>query len=119
MADQPFYQLTAEEAMRHFNSSPEGLSPNAVTEQRNKFGKNELEEAKPKSKWSLLLAQFADVMILILIIAAGISFVVGEHTDAFVILAIIIANAWMGFSQESQAEESIRMLKKMAAQFAT
>jgi Ca2+-transporting ATPase len=57
-------------------------------------------------------------MIIILIIAAGISFFVGEHTDAFVIIAIIIANAWMGYSQESKAEESIKMLKKMAAQFA-
>ncbi len=57
-------------------------------------------------------------MILILIIAAIISFAVGEHTDAFIILAIIIGNAWMGYSQESKAEESIRALKKMAAQYA-
>ena len=51
-------------------------------------------------------------MILVLVIAAVISFIAGEHTDAFVILAIIIANAWMGYSQENNAEESIRMLKK-------
>lgn len=57
-------------------------------------------------------------MIIILLIAAIISFVVGEHTDAFVILAIIIGNAWMGYYQEYNAERSVRMLKKMSAQFA-
>lgn len=82
------------------------------------FGENVLQEARSKSKFSLLLAQFTDIMILVLVIAAIISFAVGEHTDAFVILAIIIANAWMGYSQESNAEESIRMLKKMSAQYA-
>jgi Ca2+-transporting ATPase len=58
-------------------------------------------------------------MIIMLVIAAIISFVVGEHTDAFVILAIIIGNAWMGYYQEYNAERSVRMLKKMSAQFAT
>jgi Ca2+-transporting ATPase len=57
-------------------------------------------------------------MIFILVIAAVISFVVGEHTDAFVILAIIVGNAWMGYSQEYNAEESIRMLQNMSAQYA-
>ena len=85
---------------------------------REKFGENVLQEAKQKSKLSILLGQLNDIMIIILIIAAGISFFVGEHTDGFVIIAIIIANAWMGYSQESKAEESIKMLKKMAAQFA-
>src|SRR5690606_11708054 len=57
--------------------------------------------------------------IWILIIAAAISFIVGEHTDAYVILAIIIGNAWMGYSQEYNAEKSVSMLEKMSAQFAT
>src|SRR4030095_2523172 len=83
-----------------------------------KFGKNTLQEARRKTRLSILLSQFADVMILILIIAAIISFIVGEHTDAFVILAIIAANAWMGYSQEYDAEQSIRMLQKMSAQYA-
>src|SRR4030095_11472800 len=83
-----------------------------------KFGKNTLQEARRKTRLSILLSQFADGMILILIIAAIISFVVGEHTDAFVILAIIIANAWMGYSQEYDAEQSMRMLQKMSAQYA-
>ncbi|MCW3114982.1 MAG: ATPase [Segetibacter sp.] len=113
-----FYQLTKEEVLQQLKTSPAGLSNEVVATLQQEFGENALQEAKQKSKFSILLSQFTDVMIFILIIAAVISFVVGEHTDAFVILAIIIANAWMGYSQENNAEESIRMLQKMSAQYA-
>lgn len=113
-----FYQFTKEEVLQQLKTSPSGLSNEVVASLQTEFGKNVLQEAKQKSKFSILLAQFTDVMIFILVIAAVISFVVGEHTDAFVILAIIIANAWMGYSQEYNAEKSIRMLQKMSAQYA-
>ena len=113
-----FYQLSKEEVIDQLQTSFVGLKKDVVPALREKFGENVLQEAKQKSKLSILLGQLNDIMIIILIIAAGISFFVGEHTDAFVIIAIIIANAWMGYSQESKAEESIKMLKKMAAQFA-
>jgi P-type Ca2+ transporter type 2C len=114
----PFYQLNKEEVFNQLGTTSKGLTSEAAAGLLQKFGPNELQETKQRTKLSILLSQFADVMILILAIAAIISFVVGEHTDAFVILAIIIANAWMGYAQESKAEESIRLLKKMAAQFA-
>jgi Ca2+-transporting ATPase len=113
-----FYQLATEQVLQQLKTSPLGLTNDAVTSLQQEYGENALQEAKQKSKLSILLAQFTDVMILILVIAAVISFVVGEHTDAFVILAIIIANAWMGYSQEYNAEQSIRMLQKMSAQYA-
>lgn len=114
----PFYLLTSEEVLSQLKSNLKGLNTADIARRQKENGKNELEEIKQKSKFTILLSQFTDVMILVLAIAAVISFVAGEHTDAFVILAIIIANAWMGFSQEVNAEESIRMLKKMAAQHA-
>jgi P-type Ca2+ transporter type 2C len=114
----PFYQLSTEEVLNQLETSASGLKNEAVPILQKEFGENVLPDEKQKSKLSILLEQFNDVMIIILLIAAVISFVVGEHTDAFVILAIIIGNAWLGFSQENNAEESIRMLKKMAAQFA-
>ena len=104
--------------MSQLKTSEAGLKNDMIPALKKEFGENALQEAKPKSKWAILFSQFKDVMILILLIAATISFIVGEHTDAFVILAIILGNAWMGFSQESHAEESIRLLKKMSAQFA-
>ncbi len=114
-----FYKLDKQEVLTQLKSSPEGLKKEAIPSLLKEHGENVLAEAKQRSKFSILLAQLNDVMILILFVAAVISIIVGEQTDAIVILAIIIANAWMGFSQENNAEESIRMLKKMAAQFAT
>jgi Ca2+-transporting ATPase len=111
-----FYRFSKEEVLELLKTSLSGLSNDKVLSLQQEFGANALQETKQKSKFSILLAQFTDVMILILIIAAGISFAVGEHTDAFVILAIIIGNAWLGYSQEYNAEQSVRMLQKMLSQ---
>jgi len=113
-----WYQFNKEESLRKLNTSTSGLKSETIPTLQKQFGKNVLQEAKQRSKLSILLAQFKDVMILILIIAAVISFVVGEHTDAYVILAIIIGNAWMGYSQEYNAEQSVKLLQKMSAQHA-
>ncbi|MEP7376867.1 MAG: cation-translocating P-type ATPase [Chitinophagaceae bacterium] len=113
-----FYQLSKEEILHRLNTSLSGLKNEVIPSLQKEFGKNVLQEAKQRSKVSILLTQFTDVMTIILIIAAIISFLVGEHTDAYVILAIIIGNAWIGYSQENNAEESIRMLQKMSAQYA-
>jgi Ca2+-transporting ATPase len=116
---EPWYKQTPEEVLAELKSSPGGLQNSQVLLLQQQFGKNELKEAKRKSKLSIFFNQFKDLMIVILLIAAGVSFAVGEHTDALVIVAIIIANAWMGYSQEYNAEESVRMLQKMSAQQAT
>ncbi|MDO1449320.1 cation-translocating P-type ATPase [Rhodocytophaga aerolata] len=113
-----WYQLPAEEVVKKLQSSTSGLKKELIPSLQQQHGKNTLKEAKQKSKLAILFAQFKDVMIVILIIAAIISFVVGEHTDAYVILAIIIGNAWIGYAQENNAEESMRMLQQMAAQYA-
>ncbi|MCE7070550.1 cation-translocating P-type ATPase [Dyadobacter sp. CY327] len=115
---QTFFQLSVADVISSLKSSASGLKSDTVVNLRNEFGENVLQEAKRKSKLSILISQFKDVMILILIVAAAISFMVGEHTDAYVILAIILGNAWMGYSQEYNAEQSVKMLQKMSAQFA-
>lgn len=112
------YELNKEAVISQFKTDASGLKKEAIPPLQKEFGLNVLQEARQKSRLSILLAQFADIMIIILIIAAVISFVVGEHTDAYVIIAIIVANAWMGYSQEYSAEQSVRMLQKMSAQYA-
>ncbi|WP_152270395.1 cation-translocating P-type ATPase [Agriterribacter humi] len=112
------YQLSKEEVTDQLKTDLSGLKKEAIPALQKEYGPNALQEAKQKSRLSILLAQFTDIMIIILIVAAVISFVVGEHTDAFVIIAIIVANAWMGYSQEYNAEQSVRMLQKMSAQYA-
>ncbi|WP_432713203.1 cation-translocating P-type ATPase, partial [Pedobacter sp.] len=113
-----FYQLTAEDTVKELNTSFTGLQKSVIGDLQYKYGKNILQETKRKSKLAIFISQFKDVMIIILIVAAIISFIVGEHIDAYVILAIIIANAWIGYTQEYKAEESVRLLQKMSAQYA-
>ena len=113
-----FYRQSIEEVLSALQTSAGGLKKNEIALRQQQYGKNQLQEQKQNSRLAILIAQFRNIMILILIGAAGISFFVGETTDAIVILAIILGNAWLGYSQEYKAEEAIAMLKKMAAQFA-
>ncbi|MGG7664269.1 cation-translocating P-type ATPase [Dyadobacter sp. BHUBP1] len=115
---QPYYQIEAEQAIESLGSTSQGLSAAEVTRRQTDFGPNRLVAAKQRSKWAILLGQFKDVMILILIVAAIISFFVGEHIDAYVIIGIIIANAVIGFFQEYNAEESMKKLQQISAQHA-
>src|SRR5262245_11372509 len=114
-----FYKLTDSIVFEKLHSSPMGLNGGDIVNLQNEFGKNVLKEAKRKTRLAIFLDEFKDVMILILIIAVIISFLVGEYTDGFVILAIILGNAWIGYSQEYSAEQSVRMLQKMSSQQAT
>ena len=99
-----------------------GLTRAQVEEQRAKFGENRLKEKKKKTNLQRFLEQFRDVMILILIGAAIISFVVacveGEPKEFFepaLILVIVIVNAIMGMLQESKAEKALDALKNLSA----
>ena len=92
-----------------------GLSNKEAAERLEIYGKNELEAQTKKSFISKLIAQFADFLIVILLIAAGISAFVGEREDAFVILAIVIINAILGIYQEGKAEKSVEALQKLSA----
>ncbi|HEY1006775.1 MAG TPA: cation-translocating P-type ATPase [Sphingobacteriaceae bacterium] len=111
-----WYQLPVREVMDILSAGESGLTAEEVTARLDRYGKNELKQAPGKSRISILIGQFKDLMIIILVAAAGISLAVGERTDALVILAIIAANAWMGYSQESKAEDSIRLLQRMVPQ---
>ena len=99
-----------------------GLSAAEVTARREKYGENKLREAKKKTTFQRFLDQFKDVMILILIAAAVVSFVVvcaeqnwGELFEPALILLIVILNAVMGVVQESKAEKALDALKNLSA----
>ena len=100
---------------KSLGTSPDGLSPETVEQRLAEHGKNQIADAKKKTVWQMLWHQFTDVMILVLIAAAVVSGVVGELKSTWVILAIIVLNAIIGFVQEYQAEKSMEALKKMAA----
>lgn len=111
-----WYRQSIDDTFIALNSSPKGLSEAEVAGRRKESGPNELQTAPPRSRLSIFLSQFKDLMILILVIAAGISFAADELTDGFVILAIVLGNALIGYFQEYNAEKAVQMLQKMAAQ---
>lgn len=115
----PWYQQSTELVLEQLGSSTDGLAHEDIPQRQARYGLNKLESGKRKSKLAIFAAQFKDVMIGILIVAAIISFLVGEHTDAYVILGIILGNALIGYFQESRAEASIHKLQQLAAQHTT
>ena len=92
-----------------------GLTSAEASARLAKYGLNELKEKPRPGFLSLLLDQFKDFLIIILIIAAILSILLGEWIDAIVILAIVALNAIIGVVQESKAEASLAALKKMSA----
>jgi len=98
------------------NSDPKlGLSDAEAKARLAIYGPNEIEETRKISPWKLLLGQFKETLVLILIVAALVSIAIGEAIDSAVILAIVIASAGLGFYQEYRAEQSLALLKKLAA----
>ncbi|MBP3708606.1 MAG: HAD-IC family P-type ATPase, partial [Clostridia bacterium] len=100
-----------------------GLSNEKVSTARAKYGTNELQAKKKKSLLVKFLEQFKDFMIIILIIAAVVSGVVGYIqgegiTDSIIIFIVIIVNAIVGVAQESKAEKSLEALQKLSSHVA-
>lgn len=94
-------------------SSAQGLTQEVAEERLLKDGSNELVHAKKKSPFIKLLKQFADIMILILLVSGIVSLCFGEYIDGSIILAIVLLNAIIGFCQEQKAEKALESLKKM------
>ncbi|CAI8023215.1 Calcium-transporting ATPase sarcoplasmic/endoplasmic reticulum type [Geodia barretti] len=120
---------SVEEVLDHFSvKETEGLSPDEVARQRQKFGPNELPAEDKKSVFKLFLEQFNDLLPQILLAAAFISFVLAWFEDAegmttafvepFVILLILVANAAVGVWQEQSAESAIEALKEYEPEMA-
>jgi len=110
----PWYNQTVEEIFKELITGKNGLSNNEAANRRQTHGPNELVEGKKKSIAGILLSQFADVMIIILLAAAVISGFIGDLTDTIVILVIVVLNALVGFIQEYRAEKAMQALKQMA-----
>ena len=110
-----WYKQSEEAILQETGSSPEGLTATQAAQKLEEFGPNELKEEEKRSFWAKLIDQFKDVLILILIGAAAVSAMVNEITDAIIILAIVVLNAFLGLYQEGKAEQALEALKKMAS----
>ena len=110
-----YHIVSVSEVARSLHTTPAGLDEATVRQRLAEHGPNALADAKKKTVWQLLLHQLADVMILVLLVAAGVSGLVGEWKSSYVILAIVVLNAVIGFVQEYRADQAMEALQKMAA----
>lgn len=109
----PIYAQTPDQLFEQFGTSRQGLSAQEAARRQDQYGPNELEEKEKRPPWLLFLAQFKDLMILILAGAAILSGVVGDMTDTIIILVILLLNAVIGFVQEFRAEKAMDALRRM------
>ncbi|GAB4513872.1 MAG: cation-translocating P-type ATPase [Sulfuricaulis sp.] len=92
-----------------------GLSQDEARRRQEQYGTNEIHEGRRRGLLAMLLGQFTDFMILVLIAAAIVSGLIGDLVDTLAIVAIVLLNAVIGFVQEYRAERAIAALRQMAA----
>ena len=116
-----WFNKTVKETQEELGTDLEkGLSSKKIEEQRQKYGFNELKGKKKDSLLKKFIAQFKDFSIIVLIIAAIVSGIVGVAqgegiTDTIIILIVVLLNAIIGVAQESKAEKSLEALKRLSA----
>jgi Ca2+-transporting ATPase len=119
-AGDSWYALPLDEVAAKLDTRLDSGLSHAETQRRlDEYGPNELEAAHAVAPWRLLLEQFKNVLILILLVAVGLSIVLGHATEAIVIAAIVLLAALLGFMQEFRAERAIEALRRMTAPTAT
>ena len=95
-------------------SATVGIGADEAAKRLAAHGPNALPEAPPRSVWSMLFAQFKEVLVLVLLAAAAVSALLGEAEDVVVILLVVVLNAVLGVVQEARAERSLAALKQLS-----
>lgn len=113
-----YYQLSQNEVRREVNGKEEALTSSEMQQNQEKYGLNELVEGKKKSTIQIFLEQFKDFLVIILIVAAVVSGILGDAESAIVILVVITINAILGTVQTVKAEQSLNSLKELSAPLA-
>jgi magnesium-transporting ATPase (P-type) len=109
-----WHSMEAEEVLKKMESHiDEGLTDKEAKERLEKYGKNEIPKGKKRSWWMRLLLQFHNVLIYVLIAAAVITALMDHWIDTWVILAVVIVNALIGFIQEGKAEQALESIREM------
>ena len=109
-----WYTLDRDAVLERLGTRLDGLTDEEAAERLQRFGPNQLQERRGRSPWAVLAAQFTEVMVVVLLVAAIISFAIGDATDAVMILIIVVLNAILGFTQEYRAERAMAALKRLA-----
>ncbi len=110
-----FHDRTTKEVFRELNSSEKGLTSYEADKRLQQYGRNVLGRAKKLTLLKLTARQFTSPLVWVLLGAMGISFVVGERTDFYIIGVIVVLNTVLGVFQEYRAERAIEALQKLTA----
>ncbi|RYL89328.1 calcium-translocating P-type ATPase, PMCA-type [Sporolactobacillus sp. THM7-4] len=109
-----WFSKTAEEVLKAFHVDPAtGLSSEEARERLEKYGENKLKSKPKKSLIALFFSQLRNMLIYVLLGAAVITLIIGEYTDAIIILIVVVLNAVIGVFQEFKAEQAIEALQKL------
>lgn len=115
-ADRPFFVRGAKDVLKHFRVDvKKGLSASSAARRRKTFGPNALAKDGAAGPLLMLVRQFTDLMIVVLLIAALVAGAIGEALDAVAILVIVVLNGIVGFVQEYRAERALEALQQMSA----
>lgn len=107
--------LPVEQVFFHLKSTPSGLSSEESARRLSELGPNELQAVQHISPWQILVEQFKNVLVIILLIATGLSLFLGHGIESLVIAVIVLFAVLLGFVQEYRAERAIEALRQMAA----
>ncbi len=115
----PWHTLPVEDVVSLLQSDPTGLTSTEAARRLAQYGPNELQETRRISPWAILLEQFKNILIIILLIAVGLSAILGHGVESIAIAVIVLFAVGLGFIQEYRAERAIEALRQMAAPTAT
>jgi Ca2+-transporting ATPase len=111
-----WYHLDVAETLDRLDTRTEcGLTAGEVARRSAAYGPNELQQARRTSPWTVFLAQFKNALILILLVAVGLSLLLAQTTEAITIAVIVVLAALLGFCQEFRAERALEALRELAA----
>lgn len=113
-----YHQQSSTEVMKILNVTTEGLSDGDVQKRQQVYGYNVLEEGKKISTWAVFMGQFKDLLVIILLVAAFVSFLLGEVESTIVIMIVVFLNAILGTVQHVKAEQSLDNLKALTSPIA-
>lgn len=113
-----YHQQSSTEVMKILNVTTEGLTDGDVQKRQQVYGYNVLEEGKKTSTWAVFMGQFKDLLVIILLVAAFVSFLLGEVESTIVIMIVVFLNAILGTVQHVKAEQSLDNLKALTSPIA-
>ena len=119
MADEEFRFIPVDQLMETLHTSLQGLSSEEVESRRASYGPNAVVRQKKLAVFRQFIGQFKNPLIIILLLAAGLSVFLGEFVDAMIIVVIVFLSVFIDFFQEYRAERSVELLRKKISTLAT